>query len=298
MRRNGAVLPEDPFTDPLPVGGKLRPGEYTLAADVSSQFISGLLLAMPLMGPSSLRLTESLESESYIRLTLSVMAAFGAAPTVLENGRCFTGGETSYRSPKVVTIEGDWSNAALWLAAGAMGKTPVTVTGLNPNSLQGDRQIAEILNAFGAAVDIQKDTVTVTPAPLTGITLDASQIPDLVPVIAALAAAARDETVITGIRRLRLKESDRANAIETNLRALGGKVTAYEDRLVIRGTGSLTGGTVSSFNDHRMVMFAALCSLIADAPVSVTGSESIGKSYPGFAADFRMLGGILYESEV
>lgn len=297
MARHGAILPPDPSLEPLPVKGKLTAGEYTLAADVSSQFISGLLLAMPLMGPSALTLTGPIESEPYIRLTLSAMAAFGAAPAVSADRRRYEGGNRPFSSPGTVSVEGDWSNAALWLAAGAMGKDPVTVTGLGINSLQGDRRIMEILEAFGASVSVRDDAVTVAPAPLHGISFDASQIPDLVPVLAAVAAAARGETVITGIRRLRLKESDRASAIETNLSALGVSVQALEDRLIIEGGKPLTGGTVSSFRDHRMVMSAALCSLLATDPVSVTQGESVNKSYPGFADDLTKLGGTVHVKE-
>ncbi len=297
MARHGAILPEDAAIDPLTVGGKMAAGEYTIAANVSSQFVSGLLLAMPLTGGKcAVNLTETIESEDYIRITASAMARFGASPTVSADGRRYEGG-TPYRSPEKIAVEGDWSNAALWLAAGAIGNAPVTVTGLDMQSPQGDRRIADVLRAFGASITVDGDCVTAAPAPLFGITLDVSQIPDLTPVIAAVAAAAEGETVITGIERLRIKESDRAAAIEEMMTSLGADARTEKDRIVIRGGKRLHGGTVSSFRDHRMVMCASLLAMLTDGQISVTEAQSVRKSYPGFAEDYRKLGGILTESE-
>ncbi len=298
LARNGVLLPPDPKTEPLPVGGRLLSGAYTLDGSISSQFVSGLLLSMPKVEKkSSLTLTGTVESAPYIRMTLSAMAAFGAAPRVSADGRIYTAEALTYRTPGALWVEGDWSNAALWLCAGAMGKTPVTVTGLSKSSPQGDRQVLSILSAFGATVTEEEDRVTVTPGALSGISFDAAQIPDLVPVLAAVAVAAEGETVITGIRRLRLKESDRAAAVGSLISTLGGHISTRENAIHIWGGAPLTGGTVSSFGDHRMVMCAALLSILAKGSVSVTGSEAIRKSYPGFAADYKKLGGILTESE-
>lgn len=296
--RHGAKLPDDPATEPLTVCGPITAGEYTLAANVSSQFVSGLLLAFPLSyARCTLTLTGTVESADYIRITTSVMKRFGMRVDVTEDERTYSLIPCIYRSPGKIDVEGDWSNAALWLCAGAIGKAPVTVTGMDTNSPQGDRRILDVLRQFGADVSVCGNAVTVSPAPLTGITFDAAQIPDLVPAISAVAAAAKGETVITGIARLRLKESDRAAAIEEMLTALGADVTAEDDRLIIRGGKPLHGGTVSSVRDHRMVMCAALCSLIADGTVAVTDAQSIAKSYPGFAADWHKLGGIITRSE-
>ncbi len=296
--RHGAILPADPIEDPLTVGGKITAGEFTLSANISSQFITGLLLAMPLLGEkSTLTLTDTIESEDYIRITEAAMAQFGVSPAVSPDRRRYAAGDCRYRSPGTVTVEGDWSNAALWLAAGAVGKQAVTVTGLDTDSAQGDRRILSVLSDFGAKIIAENNAVTVSPSPLHGITIDAAQIPDLVPVLSAVAAAAEGETVITGIRRLRLKESDRAAAIEDMLNTLGGDVTAEEDCIRIRGGRSLCGGTVSSRRDHRMVMCASLLSHIAAGTVSVTDAHAISKSYPGFASDYRRLGGILTETE-
>ncbi len=298
IMRHGVSLPANAQTEPLPVFGKMRPGGYTLAANVSSQFVSGILLAMPLMGERcTLSLTDTVESAHYIRITLDAMAKFGAAPLVSPDGRLYEGTATPYRSPEKCVVEGDWSNAALWLAAGAIGQAPITVRGLMPDSPQGDRKILDILHAFGAKITADGNSITVSPALLRGITADVSQIPDLTPVLAALAAAAEGETVFTGTARLKIKESDRAAAIVQAIRTLGGEATAEENRLVIRGGKPLHGGTLPSFADHRMIMCAALLSMIASSTITVTGAEAIRKSYPGFAEDYRSLGGILTQAE-
>lgn len=295
---HGAILPDDPQTEPLPVRGKLTPGDYTLAANVSSQFISGLLMAMPLMGGhSTLSLTGKIESADYIRITTAAMAQFGVQAERSPDERRYSIEAAGYRSPGKIAVEGDWSNAALWLAVGAVGKCPITVTGLNAASPQGDRRIAEILAAFGADVQQSENACTVRPRPLHGITLDAAQIPDLVPVLSAVAAAAEGETVITGIARLRIKESDRAAAVTEQLTALGAQVQNKENALIIRGGKRLHGAVVPSFGDHRMVMCACAASLIADSPITVENAHAIAKSYPGFPADLAALGGTFATSE-
>lgn len=292
MMRHGAILPPNPETEPLPLAGRITAGRYKLDGGVSSQFISGMLMAVPLMDSASeLSLTGKVESADYIRITTDVMAKFGICINTSENGRSYAVQESGYTSPGEITVEGDWSNAALWLAAGAVGTDPVTVTGLDMNSPQGDRRIVDVLRRFGAAVQVDGHAVTVSPAPLHGITLDASQIPDLVPVIAAVAARADGETRITGIERLRIKESDRVASVTEVLRTLGADATADESEIVIRGGRPLAGGTVSSFRDHRLVMCAFVASLYAQNPVSVTDAQAIDKSYPGFTEHIAALGG-------
>lgn len=298
MIRHGADLPTDPETEPLPLTGQIRAGRYEIDGGVSSQFVSGLLMAMPLMeGKSELHLTGKLESADYIRITTEAMAKFGVCVDVTPDGRTYTVQANRYTSPARIIVEGDWSNAAIWLAAGAVGQHPVTVTGLDIHSPQGDRRIADVLRQFGAAVTVDGDAVTVAPAPLQGIFLDASQIPDLVPVIAAVAARAEGETRITGIARLRIKESDRVAAVTDVLRALGADIVSDENAIVIRGGRPLSGGTVSSFRDHRLVMCAFVASLTAEGTVSVTDAQAIGKSYPDFSSHIAALGGQCQEKE-
>lgn len=298
MIRHGASLPADPVTEPLPLSGQITAGRYEIDAGVSSQFISGLLMAMPLMGaPSELHLTGQVESADYIRITTEAMAKFGVCINTSSDGRTYTVRANGYASPKRIPVEGDWSNAAIWLAAGAVGSAPVTVTGLDMNSPQGDRRIVDVLRQFGAAVTVDGDAVTVSPTPMHGICLNACQIPDLVPVIAAVAARAVGETRITGIARLRIKESDRVASVTEVLRNLGADISSDETTIVIRGGHPLTGGTVSSFRDHRLVMCAFVASLYAEGWVSVTDAQAIGKSYPDFTSHIAALGGTFTEKE-
>lgn len=298
MIRHGASLPADSVTEPLPLSGQITAGRYEIDAGVSSQFISGLLMAMPLMGaPSELHLTGQVESADYIRITTEAMAKFGICINTSSDGRTYTVRANGYTSPKRISVEGDWSNAAIWLAAGAVGSAPVTVTGLDMNSPQGDRRIVDVLRQFGATVTVDGDAVTVSPAPMHGICLNACQIPDLVPVIAAVAARAEGETRITGIARLRIKESDRVASVTEVLRNLGADISSDETTIVIRGGHPLTGGTVSSFRDHRLVMCAFVASLYAEGWVSVTDAQAIGKSYPDFTSHIAALGGTFTEKE-
>ena len=275
----------------LTLCGKIDAGDYTVAANVSSQFITGLLFALSLLDePSTLTLTGEIESAPYIDMTVNALAAFGAPPERLENGLVFAiAGRRArpLRSPAELSPEGDFSGAAFPLAAGAVGAHPVTVTGLDLHSSQGDRAILTLLERFGARVELDaaRGSATVSPAPLHGIDIDARQIPDLVPILAVVAARASGKTTITGASRLRLKESDRIATTAALLRALGGTVTECDDGLVIEGS-CLTGGTVDGAGDHRIVMSGAVASLFANGAVTITGTEAVAKSYPDF---FRLM---------
>lgn len=275
-----------PKAEVLAISGQLTPGHYALPGDVSSQYISGLLLALPLLdGPSTLTVTGKVESAPYIEMTLSAMKTFGV--TVEKKEDTYYIVSRTYKSPGKVAVEGDWSNAAFWLCAGALGK-PVTVTGLNPDSLQGDKAVCEVLARFGAKVEKTEDKVTVSPGKLTAIDIDAAEIPDLVPVLAVVAAAAGGTTRIYNAGRLRLKESDRLETVCQMLTAIGSKAEQTADGLIITGT-PLVGGTVDSCNDHRIAMAAAIASVLC--PVTVTGAEAVEKSYPAFWADLARLKG-------
>ena len=266
--------------------GKLRPGAYTLPGDVSSQYISGLLLALPLLdAPSTLTVTGKVESEPYIRMTLAAMETFGISVKKEENTYFIP--SCRYKSPGEVTVEGDWSNAAFWLCAGALGEA-VSVTGLEKNSLQGDKKISNILQNFGAKVAWNGETLTVSPGKLTACDIDAAEIPDLVPVLAVVAAAAEGTTRIYNARRLRLKESDRLETVTQMLTALGGKIEQTDDGLLITGS-SLVGGTVDSCNDHRIAMAAAIASILCKEPVTILDAQAVEKSYPEFWNDFEKM---------
>ena len=267
-----------PAPDELLCAGRLENGRFLLPGDVSSQFFSGLLFALPLLsGPSELHAATPPESAGYIAMTLAALRRFGIATEPLPDGWAVPGGQR-YRSPGAVRAEGDWSNAAFWLAAGALSR-PVTVTGLQADSAQGDRVILEYLRRFGAEVEQNADAVTVRPAPLHGCSLDVRSTPDLAPPLALLAACAAGTTRITGAARLRYKESDRLASISAALRALGADVRDLPDGLEIAG-GRLTGGTVDACGDHRIAMLAAIASARCD--VRLRGAECVEKSDPHF----------------
>lgn len=244
MERMGCQLSR-PETNQIQCTGQLRPGHYRMDGGVSSQFISGLMMALPLIaGKSSLEITGQVESRPYIEMTRSVLASFRDS------------------SPAQIEVEGDWSSAAFWLAANSLGSR-ITVQGLNETSPQGDRQIVELLPK------LEKNCV-----------LSAADIPDLVPILAVVAAA-RQGATFTDVRRLRLKESDRIASVIAMLDSLGGQATATENTLTVHGTG-LRGGTVDSFGDHRIAMAAAIAATVCAQPVTILGAECVKKSYPSF----------------
>ncbi len=258
---------------PLSVSGRLTSGEYALPGNISSQYISGLLLAFPMLSHESrIRLITPLESRGYVAMTLSVMRRFGAAAERLADGfRCPGGG---YISPGTLEIEGDWSNAAFWLAAHSLGHA-LTITGLCDASAQPDRQAGVLVDALG-----------------DGAKVDVSECPDLLPILAVRAAYAGGETHFLHAARLRLKESDRLHAAAEGLALLGADVSEMPDALVVRGHGGLRGGcTVSSYGDHRMAMAWAIAALDADGPVTILGAEAVNKSYPAFWREYQRLGG-------
>lgn len=273
--------------------GRIAADDYTIAANVSSQYVSGLLFALSLLDePSTLTLTGTVESAPYIDMTVEALAAFGAAPQKDGNGVYHMRGKQSapLLSPNTLTVEGDFSGAAFPLAMGAIGAHPITVKGLSSASRQGDRAILALLRAFGADVSETEDGVTVSPAPLHGIDIDARQIPDLVPILAVVAAAAMGTTHITGAERLRLKESDRLASVTAFLRTVGGDIEETDDGLIIRGGHSLHGGTVDACGDHRIAMSAAAASLLTHEAIVIPGAECVKKSYPDFFEEVLLSG--------
>ena len=276
---------------PLSIEGRLRPGRYAIGGDVSSQYITGLLFALPLLdGDSEIVLTTPLESKGYIDLTLDLLRAFGVQARETATGYMVPGRQRYCAPAAEYRVEGDWSQAAFFLCAGALGGD-VRVTGLLPDSRQGDRAVAEILRRLGASVTVSAGEVRVRPGLLRGCGIDASQIPDLVPALAVVCAAAEGVSEITGAARLRLKESDRLAAMAENLRRCGVEVEEGPDRLRIVGRPRFLGGERLGFNDHRIVMAMSVAALRGQDPFIIRGAESIEKSYPGFFEDFTSLGG-------
>lgn len=274
---------------PLEIKGQLKSGIFEIPGNVSSQFITGLLLALPILeGDSEIVLTSPLESVGYIAMTIRTMKQFGVNIQATEKGWHIKGGQ-SYKTCDYTT-DGDWSQAAFFMVLGAVsGK--VTVKGVAKDSTQGDKKCAEILARFGAKVTQLDNEVTVEKGELKAITIDASQIPDLVPVLSVCAAFAEGTTKIINAERLRIKECDRLKATAELLNNLGGKVKELSDGLEITGGSSLKGGNVNGYNDHRIVMSAAVCAARSDEDITATFAMSINKSYPDFYIDYNSIGG-------
>ena len=256
MERMGCTLTR-PTENTIRCQGQLKAGNYSICGSISSQFITGLLFALSLIdGETHLEVTGKIESQPYIRMTEKAMALFDAP---------------RYHSPGKMLVEGDWSNGAFFLAAQALGN-PLDVSNLNPDSPQGDRAVFTLL-----------------PQLEEHITIDASDIPDLVPIL-SIAAGAKKGATFTNIQRLRIKESDRVASTIAMIEALGGRAECTEDTLTVYGTGYL-GGTVDSVNDHRISMSAAIASTVCTEPVNILGAEAVKKSYPHFWEEFSRLGG-------
>lgn len=287
LRAHGMTIVKDGKY--LHCSGRLAAGEYTIPGDISSQYITGLLLSLPLvLGDSVLRITGKTESVDYIRMTEDVVRASGIPVNRQESVYDIRGGRR-FSLEGDVSVEGDWSNAAFFLSIGALSEEGVTLEGVNLNSAQGDRRIVDILREFGADVSFGADSVTVKKNRLRGIVVDASMIPDLVPVISTVASVAEGVTEIKNAARLRLKESDRLETTADMLNKLGASVDETEDGLVIDGVERLFGGETETFNDHRIAMSAAVAATVSKNSVTVLGAECTEKSYPGFFRDLETL---------
>ena len=274
---------------PFTIGGRLRGGIFRLPGNVSSQYITGLLLALPLCEEDSvIELTTALESASYIDITLSVLKTFGIT-VHCERNRYIIPGKQVFRSPGTLPVEGDWSNAAFFLTAAALNND-ITMTGLNPNSAQGDRKIIALLEQLGAVTQKDNGRLTLRSDELKGCTIDIQDTPDLLPVLSVAAAFAQGKTTFINAARLRLKESDRLASSAAMIENLGGRAEVGEDELTVYGTG-LIGGTVDSCNDHRIAMSAAVAATRCSKPVTILHAEAVKKSYPGFYNDYNKTGG-------
>lgn len=287
--RNGMDIRSDGAR--LSCSGQLRPGAFSLPGNISSQYISALLMTLPLLeGESTLHMEGALESAAYVAMTEEVLRLGGVRTEKTGAGYRIPGGQRCRFAPEL-SVEGDYSNAAFFLCAGALSERGIRVTGLDPQSRQGDRAIVPLLEEMGAQVASDGSSVTVKRDALHGITIDASPIPDLIPVLSVVAAAASGETRVIHAQRLRLKESDRLHSTTQMLRALGAEAEELPDGLVIRGGRTLAGGTVDACGDHRIAMSAAVAGGICRGAVTICGSECVQKSYPDFWTDFQQLKG-------
>lgn len=276
---------------PLEIKGTLSGGIYEIPGNISSQFITGLLLSLPLAkSDSNIVLTSPLESEGYINMTIKAMESFGVHIERTDSGY-FIKGNQKY-VPCEYTVEGDWSQAAFFFAAGAIS-SKLEIYGLNPDSLQGDRECVKIFKAFGADINYCGKAYSVSPSHLKATVINAEQIPDLVPILAVTAALAEGKTIIKNAARLRLKESDRLKAVCNGIKALGGEASETPDGLIIVGKNQFNGGFAEGCNDHRIVMSLAIAALKSNGNITVTDRESINKSYPDFFEVYQSLGGKL-----
>lgn len=274
----------------LKVKGSMKPGEYKIRGDVSSQFISGLLLTLPLLeGDSKIVVTTNLESKGYVDLTMDMQKKFGIDIQQNKSGEFYIKGKQIYR-PVDYAVEGDFSQGAFYLVAGALGNN-ITCKGLNIDSLQGDKAVLEIIQAMGGRVETRGDSIQTHGAYTHGIVIDGSQFPDIIPILAVLGALSRGTTKIVNAERLRIKECDRLKAICEGLGNLGADIRELEDGLIINGRECLDGGVADSWNDHRIAMSLAIASTRCKNAATITNSHAVKKSYPGFWDDFKSLGG-------
>lgn len=286
LRKNGVFCSSDAL--PITISGKLQNGTFELPGDISSQYISGLLFALSITkGISKIILTSPLQSAGYVDMTIAELKSFGAEIECIENGYKIYGKSSLIATDRI--IEGDWSQAAFFLSAGAvLGK--VSVLGLDRNSLQGDKEILNLLRRFGAKIKTLENGVQIEKSKLKSITIDATQIPDLVPILAVTAAFAEGTTVINGAGRLRLKESDRIKETVARLNAFGVSATETQDGLTITGS-SAKGANITSGGDHRLAMAFSILASGANGISTIENFESINKSYPLFLEDFKTIGG-------
>lgn len=296
LTEHGATLTEQ--NSDLLVSGTLRPGRFTLPGDVSSQYISGLLMAATVLeGPSEVWVSAPVQSRPYIELTIHALSTFGQQVTcssVTCDGKSyerFSLEPCGLTAPTTCIVEGDWSNAAFWLCAGSMEREGITVSGLDLTSPQGDRTILAALAGFGARIARKADAARATADTPRAATLNVQAIPDLVPPLAAVAATVPGTSRLSNAGRLRLKESDRLASITDAINALGGCAYIDGDDLVIEGASHLTSGTVNAQNDHRIAMMGAIMATHAKGPVTILDAACVAKSYPDFWDDYATLGG-------
>ena len=282
---------------PCTIKGKLSPGDFSLPGNISSQFISGLMFALPLIdGDSRIIITTELESESYIDITISVLQKYGINIERTDYGY-FVKGDQKYKAVDH-TVEGDWSQAAFYMNLGAFSKEPIRVHGLDPHSVQGDRKCMEVYGKLGVRAEFEGDVITISNPAVThescglkATEVSVTDIPDMVPALAVCMAMAEGESRITDAARLRIKESDRLKAITEAINAIGGKVTELPEGLIIKGVSHFTSGEVKGCNDHRIVMAVSTAAARAQGDIVSTDPHSINKSYPEYFEHYNSLGG-------
>lgn len=280
---------------PLFINGKLEADTFDVPGDISSQFITGLLFALPLLtNKSEINITTKLESKNYVDLTTDIMKQFGVDVSSSEDySKFIIEGNQTYK-PFNYTIEGDYSQAAFWIVAAIIGND-LKLAKLSEQSLQGDKEIIDIAKRMGADIKFEDGLLNVKKSKTEGTIIDVAQIPDLVPILAVLASLSEGKTTIINGERVRLKESDRLEAIACELNKIGGNIKETKDGLIIEGVGKFTGGNVEGWNDHRIVMALTVASLVCSEELVINDSRAVDKSYPHFFEDFAKLGGNVNE---
>lgn len=277
----------------LSIEGKLQAGEFVIKGDISSQFISGLLFALPLLANDSKIIIEGeLESRDYIAMTIQVLAIFGITIKNNKFQEFIISGNQEYQAQSY-TVEADYSQSAFFFVAGALG-SDIQLLGLNKNSCQGDKEIIDILQAMNITITHQEG-LSANHKRGQGITIDARSCPDIIPVLTVLAALNKGTTHIINASRLRIKECDRLRAIRTELNKIGAKIEEREDSLIIEGVEEFTGGNVSTWDDHRIAMSLAIASTRCTKPIIIDNPFCVKKSFPHFWEVFQALGGKIQE---
>ena len=280
---------------PLLVKGKLKGGHFALRGDVSSQFISGLLFALPLLKKDSvIELTTPLESKGYVDLTLDVLKKYGIHILRVDQYIYIKGGQ-SYQAKDQI-VEGDFSQSVFWFAAGLFGNQTLILNNLNDQSLQGDKACVDILKSMGADITYEQGVYRVSPTKLRQTTIDLAQVPDLGPMLMGVAALSEGVTTFINFERLRIKESDRVEAMKDVLKRFGVDMKVLDDKIEIQGVDQLKGDVIiDTFNDHRIAMAASVLAIKANGPVLIKQAECVEKSYPTFFEAYKKLGGDIHE---
>lgn len=281
MENKGCIFSKNGKT--LVVEGQMRGGEFVLPGNISSQFISGLLYALPLTSEGGvIKLSSDIESSSYLDMTFKCLSDFGVKAKKINNENSLSSihveglQKYNFNIDALKNIDGDWSNGSFWITANQLG-SHINLIGLNPRSVQGDKVIVDILKMM-----LEPNTLTI----------NAKDIPDIVPILCVAASFRKHQlTKITNIQRLRFKESNRIHTSIEMIKNLGGHVLLEEDALIIYGKGTLRGGTIDSYKDHRIAMAAAIAATNTLNPVIIKNAESVKKSYPNFFQDYVKLGG-------
>ncbi len=291
LEESGLYFEEKEFS--IKISGNVNSDFFRISGDISSQYVSGLLLLSSLLDQkSSIYLTTKLESRAYVKITIKVLRDFGIIVNELEDGVFeIYGGRDKILPPKEYQIEGDWSNAAFFIAGGCLGDS-IKMSGLNLESSQGDKKIVQILKKAGAIIICSDDCISSNGSHLNSFEVDFSETPDLFPILSVVAALSKGQSILKGGERLKLKESNRIESTFQMLKNLGADVKKRDDGLIIQGKEILDGGIVNSFNDHRIVMSATMASIKCKEPVSIVNAGAVKKSYPNFFDDFKKVGGI------